>query len=662
MSKKERILKESFGFDGGTDDYSFQIKKKHGLWWLLLLLLPLLLLIPFKKDVTVLTQFNGDPVPFVDVSMNYTGHYLLWDSHFMVDRTFDTIQQTDEEGKTVFKDLGYSLYSFIFHHNAPIVFHVEGGECFSPIDESHQFHKTRKVKLEMDPLAEDVRLKVVDSELGYEIPEANLEIEYDSRGGRQVVTVTTDAAGCVVLADAWLCGSFGSIKASADGYADTLLGEQPVKKMLANNSGYLIPLRPLKDRFTFFVKNKFTKQPVPDAVAEVTLTVNGKTGSSGKMRTNVDGLGQGFFDDARVLAIVDIVASKQPLYRDGRFVSPTGKDLTVREFKALPDSLRVVWLEPEPQAVDFRNLDTVSGKPISGVRNEIIVEGVDGTVRNSVETSNRNGYFPVRAVQGDKITIVSTLDPYYIPKTTVIDHFQQAEVIYLRPIMVSLEFRTVEQADGRILGELADCGLEITVDGNKVSPTNSGSGSFMVKNLRLSSAISIVATKPGYNTNRTKVRNRNVGDLYRARQEERDIPLDIERVCGQRYSSDAVPGKSTMSLHIMGKSSGRFKFMFRTRAVADEIEVWNCRPNEIATADRKKCLLFKWTLNDGDAGRTPPGDYRGQLMDGFSPETRWLNFNNGPYITVVGVRSDSSSNFDYVVCCPDEDCEVSWAL
>jgi hypothetical protein len=306
----------------------------------------------------------------------------------------------------------------------------------------------------------------------------------------------------------------------------------------------------------------------------------------------------------------------------------------------------------------------LSNQPIAGVKNVIVVDGIDGTTKTYERTSNRNGYFDVIALPGDKITIVSTLDPYYHPKTTVIDKFEKAEIVYMRPVLVSLDFRTMEMVDGQILGLLPNCTLVITVDGKRVNPTNSGNGNFIVANVRLNSTISIAASKQYYNSS-TKIRNRKVEDLYKAQQDARDIPLSIERVCGERFNSQAPQYSSQMSipfLHVLGKPSGRFKFMFRTREEPDEIEVWNCRPEEIANADPKVYRLFKWTYTDGDGGCTPIGDFNGSMRPGMSPETRWLDYSKGPYITVVGIRHSENSNFDYVVCCPGEDCNVDWTI
>ncbi len=522
MSKKERNVKNKFRIDGNGGAYNFQLKKKPNLWWLLLLLLPLVLLIPLKKDITVYTRLEGQPEPFVDVSMNYTARYLLWDKKFNVKMPYDTIQQTDSVGKTVFKGVGYSVYSYIFHFKTPVVFGAGGDDCYDSVSRACRFHTTRKVVLDMSPKLADVRLKVVDKELGFVLPGANVECDFIGKQGARHVTDTTDAGGCVVVKESRLCGGFSTIRVGADGYADTLLTDKQVKELLGQAGGYVIPLRPLKDRFIFYVKNVYTKEPIPDALAEVTLTLNGQVGHVGRSRTNVDGLGQGFFDDARVLATIGIKASKKGYY-DSVYVAPKGKPnpITVRDFVKLDSIDRVVWLRPRPHTEQFRNVDTLSMQPIAGARNEIVIEGVDGTTRTVVATSNRNGYFDVTALPGDKITIVSTLDPYYHLKTTVIDKFDKGEAIYMHPVLVDLTFRTLEE-DGSVL---PDCDLVVTVDGNKMDPINSGSGTFTVPQLRLTSIITIVASKRGYITNDTKVNNRSVDQLWKANQEDRDIPL-----------------------------------------------------------------------------------------------------------------------------------------
>lgn len=543
--EKERDLNNKFLYNGNESEYDFQLKKKPNLWWLLLLLLPLVLLIPLKKDIAVYTKLDGNPEPYIDVNMKYTARYLLWDKKFMAKVPYDTIQQTDSIGSTVFKGVGYSIFSFIFHYKTPVVFSAGEGLCFDSITMECCFHTAREVVLDMSPQIADVRLKVVDKELKFEIPGAKVECDYQGKNGLKQMVDTTEASGCVVIKEARVCGGFNSIKVSADGYADTLLTNLQVTEMLKEAGGYVIPLRPLKERFIFYVKNVYTKEPVPDAFAEVALTLNGQQGSLSKLRTNVDGLGQGFFDNARVLATIGIKVSKQGYY-DSVYVVPKGKPnpITVRDFVKLDSADRVVWLRPKPHTEQFRNVDTLSNQPIVGVRNEIVVNGIDGSTRTYVATSNRNGYFDVTALPGDKITIKSTLDPYYHPKTTVIDKFDKAQIIYMHPVLVDLTFRTVEINDGKFKGVLPDCKLVITVDGKKVDPTNSGSGIFTVPKVRLSSKISIVASKSDYGSNRSKINNKSVEWLSKAGQDERDIPL--------QKKTEPEPPKENCGVHFSG--------------------------------------------------------------------------------------------------------------
>lgn len=567
MAQKERKVNNKFSYDANNTDYDFQLKKRPNLWWLLLLLLPLLLLVPLKKDIRVYTKVDGKAEPFVDVSMNYMARYLLWGKKFNVKMPYDTIQQTDSTGCTVFKNLGYSVYSFLFHRKSAIVFAVEGSSCYDDVEESRRFHSTRRVELAMAPNLADVRLKVVDAELGFALPDAKVNCEYSGKGGSEKVKEETDAAGYVVIKEAKVCGEFKSIMVSADGYADTLLTNVETGQLLG---GCTIPLRPLKDRLVFYVKNLHSKEPVPDALAEVSLML-GQQGTVGKSRTNVDGIGQGFFDNARVLAEVGIKVTKQGYY-DSVFVSPSGhpNPITVRDFVKLPDGERVVWLRPKPQTCEFRNVDTLSLQPIAGVRNEIVIEGVNGSSRTEVQVSNRNGVFAVTAFEGDKVTITSTLDPYYHPQTTVIGSFAKSQgrpqEIYMRPVLVNLMFRTMEMAGGHVTGVLPDCDLAVTVDGIQVNPTTSGSGTFNVGQLRLNSKISIVASKQGYESNRTKVRDKSVEILFKSGQDERDIPLapivPVLKSCDEKTVSGSNNPESFV--FNMGQKGGTFVLDYNT--------------------------------------------------------------------------------------------------
>ena len=414
----------------------------------------------------------------------------------------------------------------------------------------------------------------------------------------------------------------------------------------------------------------------------MTLTLNGKPVPPVQSRTNVDGLGQGFFDDARVLATIGIKASKDGYY-DSVYVAPKGKPnpITVKEFVKLDSIDRVVWLEPKPQAVQFRNVDSLSKQPISGVTNNIVVDGIDGKTRTYPSTSNRNGYFDVTARPGDKITIVSTLDPYYHPKTTVIEKFEKAEIVYMSPVLVDLNFRTMELDNGKITGVLPDCNLVVTVDGKKVNPSNSGSGTFTVPQLRLTSKISIVASKQGYITNDTKIKNTSVEQLWKAKQDARDIPLEklvtltfrtIEQGSGKVLAGCSfVPrGSISGSLKYVEKSPGVFDVSFRRDELvsitaskagydSNSTKVKNAGYNQLQTqSDRDIPLKLNWeyhrSLPDGlgsdysekkcyDLYEAPVTfTFSWTLCNGCTTIT--LMDSNGNVIENIGYRSTSNSS------------------
>ena len=327
----------------------------------------------------------------------------------------------------------------------------------------------------------------------------------------------------------------------------------------------------------------------------------------------------------------------------------------------------MIWLVPEPFAVDFRNVDTLSGKPIAGIRNEILIEGIDGTTATKVEVSNRNGVFPVAANEGDKITIKSTLDPYYHPKTTIIPKFEKGMDIYMRPVLVSLEFRTVEiDENGRMSGELPDCALVITVDGKKVNPTNSGTGSFTVPNLRLTSKISISASKADHLPNNTKINNKSVESLANAKQDERDIPLEklvtltfrtVDQGDGSLLTGCAfVPkGSITGSLKFKETSPGVFEVTFRRDELvsitaskagyaSNSTKVNNVGYNQLKSqSDRDIPLRKNWDyFDEGEEGVIPRNLVKTQCYDLYkAPESFLFSWKLCNGCTRIIVKDDN---------------------
>ncbi|MCH5328695.1 MAG: hypothetical protein J1E02_06715 [Coprobacter sp.] len=493
-------------------------------WWLLLLLLPLLLLIQCRKDITVhcTDAEYGNPVPDQEVALDYTAHYL-WKKTFLAHEPVSMTQKTDTDGKTTFKDLPCSVYSYLFHCLAKARFNATG-ECYAARNVECNFHYTRNVRLKMDPRREDLHIRLVDLETSDLLPEGILTYRYIENGEEKTDSVQADAAGIATLPQMRFCGQIEQLLGSCYGYADTTRTQIPCRDLLIANDSNAMRLRPIKERFTFFVKNRETRQPVPDALCTVTLTHPGasKDTQSRQVRTSIDGKGIAFYEDAFVLSTIAIHATKQH-YRDGDL---EGGPWTVENFIKQPDSIRTVWLEPDPYQQEFINVDSITGKPIPGVKNQIIITDPDGTTRTVTEISNSNGIFPVTAKEDARIEIISTKEPEYRTKKTQYPLFKEIKdrKIRMQPVLETLQFRTVREEKPGVL--LPNCTLQITGSiSGALSPTNSGNGTFSVQ-MRKNEKISIVASRKGYTTNSTKVKDRDWPYLQ-ADQERRDIPLKI---------------------------------------------------------------------------------------------------------------------------------------
>lgn len=631
MGDRAISYKKRFKFRNEQSDYIFQLKKRNWkyLWWLLLIPLLLLLFVRCEKDIHVRTidPILNNSLSDVHVTLEYTAHYLLKNGEFFFSEPITREIQTDGDGKGTFEDLPCSVFSYIFRC-AEKATYTAWATCYflDPDPESSNFHYVRKKKLLMSPKTIDLGLSVLDRETDEPLAGAVLQYEYVLCGNDVRDSVATAPDGRCTLKNVPECGTVSINRVRCYGYADTTDIEIKVKTALNNPDSSKIRLTPLKQSFTYFVKNKYTKQPIPGATVVVTLTSGNGTVVRGQSVTNVDGKGVGAYHDAFVLAKLDLQASKIH-YKDGKLKG----NYIVEKFAALPDEQRTIYLEPEPYLEEFQNVDSLSMTPIAGVRNDIRIECINGKTSREKEISNRNGVFYVKAMEGDKIDIDSDLTPYYEPKHTRIDSFAKGEIILMKPVLVDLTFTTY---DGNTEELLPDCTLAISTSMSKITtPTNSAKGAFVVKNLRVAEEISITASKQGYSTNSNKVRNESVLKLWRAPQERRDIPLIIELPpCNSGGDAKDSPNKSrSVKSFNMGQNSGRFMLTWEHYSIPDQIIVYNCSENEIASHSP----IY-------DTGMTSGND------------KVYIEFKDGPVITVVALSNqNNNTSWNYNVDCPE---------
>ena len=531
-------------YNSDNNEYAFQLKRPWRFnWWWLLLLLPLLLFIQCHKDivVTCVDKSNDAPISNLEVTLTYEAHHLWFEGKILSDSLINITQKTDSTGTTVFKDLPCSVYSYIFYCLSEATVETSS-ECFVDTIHSFNFHYTKHVKLNLEQRREDLHIKLLDKEFGYELPDGLIVYKYVENGQEKTDSAKADAAGIVTIHQMPFCSVMKSLTGKCDGYADSTWVNTPCRNIIVANDSNAMRLRPIKERFTFFVKDKKSKQPIADATCEVTLTPPKGAPIKKIVKTSTDGRGIGVYDDAFIKAVIAIHASK-PLYKDGDL---EGGPWTVGNFKLQDDDTRTIWLEPEPYREEFVNIDSITGKPIPGVKNVIKITDTGGNAQPPVtEISNSNGVFPVSATQGSRIEIDATKSGY-LPKKHVIKSFSKAEKVKMMPEYVELEFRTI---DDETKDPLPYCQLEVTgsTSGN-IAPTPSTSksdGSFSVK-FRKDENISITASKPQYDTNDYTVRNASYNDLNNPKK--RIIPLKSKPLA---YENQDHPnyGKKCYPLH-----------------------------------------------------------------------------------------------------------------
>lgn len=610
------------------DRYSLQLCHVRRPWWVLLLLLPLLLFIKCSKDITVscVEPIGELPVENLPVKIEYQSHFLWNDGKFFTSDTIRLIQHTDSLGKTVFKDLPCSVFSYVFYCLQKVSF-TAVDDCHVALDERRNFHYRWHITLDMEPRLEDLHVQLLDKETGDILPDGILIYKYIELGEEKTDSAHADAAGIATLSQMRYCSVMTELKGTCYGYADTMYVDIPCQSLLNTNDSTALRLRPIKERFTFFVKNKETKQPIPDALCKVSLTHPGKSKHVEKREvgTSIDGQGLAVYDKAFILSTMAITASKQH-YKDGQL---EGGPWTVEVFNRQSDSIRTIWLEPEPYLEEFVNIDSITGKPIPGVTNVIKVIDHDGTVTETTEMSNSNGVFPVWAKEDAKVEVFSTKAPSYKKKISIYPKYkdikEEEKKIKMQPVLETLKFRTVREEKPNVL--LPKCTLTITgSESGLLIPTNSGNGEFSVT-MRKYEYLSIVASRKGYKTNRTKVQNRD-WEYLRVNQERRDIPLKLDLPpCD---GGENVPKNGQM-------------YHQRSYSMGQEEGDASITGNFYGEPDRL-------TIYDGPdtSGRILIGPDRSVINNFWIP----FHFTQGAITVVIKTSPYKNSSWEYVVNCP----------
>lgn len=609
------------------DIYTIQMTHRRFFWRWLLLLLPLLLLIRCHRDieVTCLEPNTDLPIEQQPVTMEYQAHYLWNDGRLFDNEDIKLTQSTDSTGTTVFKDLPCSVYSYIFYCLSKVSFTAKS-DCHAAVGEEHLFHFTRHVFLKMLPRLEDLHIKLVDLETLDPLPDGILKYKYVESGETRIDSAKADPTGVVTIPQMRYCSFMSLLHASCYGYADTTRADVSCKSLVLADDSTALRLRPIKEKFSFFVKNIETKQPIPGAKCAVTLThpVNGRVDGPHVVTTSTDGKGIAVYGESFVLSIIGIKARKEH-FKDSIL---TGGPWSVESFIKQDEKTRTIWLTPLPYTQEFINVDSINGKPLPGVKNIVKVTDADGTVHTSEEVSNKNGVFLVEAKDDSKVEIVSIRDPEYKQKHTLLPKFKDVKnkEVRMSPVMVKLLFRTVNASSHNVL--VANCKLKVSgsISGS-LSPSNSGNGDFEVTFRRVES-LTIVASKKDWINTTDKVNSKNY-DYLSIDQERRNIPLkqDLPPCSAGKNTPKGVNEMHHSRTYGMGKDEGNASIWVDFYSEPDHLKVVDGEGN---------VLINQSVRNKNDGGPNPIP----------------FHFKGGSVTVIIDTSVQNSSSWEYILNCP----------
>ncbi|MFM9947407.1 MAG: hypothetical protein ACKV1O_05670 [Saprospiraceae bacterium] len=637
---KNKIHKKAFTYTGGQTEYTIKLRKINW-WWLLLLLLPLLL-IKCEKEVYV-QVIGAEPnqvVANTDVHFSYHKYFLFDEGQFFVKEFVQRLEKTDTFGIAKFSGLKYSVYSMIFKFYTPALVFTDNG-CFGADTLSPLFHRIWNgdtLKLVVTPILIPLDFRVIDEEDKEPLPDAMVSIRSTYLGKEYIDSSRTDANGRVVFDQVPRCGNVTIARGSAEGYAsDEITNVNAVDLIGDIDQKRLLKLKPIKEKLVFFVEDCKTSRRIPGALVTIEIDFGGRK-STQKKRTNVNGVGKGEYDDAHIIADVTLVGESPPYYKKATL--PTYK---VGDFIKLPDSLRTICLEPIPNTVLFKNIDSLSRQPIAGVRNIVTIEN-GGVVTTDTVMGNGKGEFVFVINPGDQVSVVSKYPPDYEDNTTKIkkadgiklkDGPASERIVPLKPKMTELTFRTVESSNPSVTIPNADIKVQLmagTIPLSLPTPSKSdGNGSFVVK-APVNSTISIEASKAGYGVNTTKVRNEQVKALQQAPQIQRDIPLEQVPPTPPPCNDVMASGEDgiTINEHDMQNPNMQFTIRYNMNNVPDQMLVYCGGENDQTIV-----------LN-----RTP-----GKVSGSGALEIDLRNCNSS--LITVKIIGGAQTDWDYTIICPN---------
>ncbi|MBQ3656501.1 MAG: hypothetical protein II956_06610 [Bacteroidales bacterium] len=377
-------------------EYIVKVKSRNykWLWLLLLLLLPLLLLLRFSKDVAFVASDldSKNVLQDVNVDFKYVDHSFikLNPFGFLVSDTVKLDGKTDKDGKLVFTKVNYSLYSVLFHsaENAVVMASkgCQASDTLTPFFTSLQEIFPYEILLGRPKTS--LTFLVVDKEDNEPLPYAMVKVLVEG----QEFEAQTISNGMAEIKNLPGCSNL-RVDGSKEGFlSDSLIAD--IGTFIENSDNRVLKLVPRKGLVSFIVKDLETDKTISGASAK--LVLNSETSD---LTVNTNGVGKGFFENVSAKYDFSIVVSKMSYFDTSSAV------FKLTEYEKLTDEEKVIKMRPCKNSVVFRDIDSLSGKPIENVANKIFINGVE----KGVAVSDGKGCFTVGNIgQDDEIKLVAT--------------------------------------------------------------------------------------------------------------------------------------------------------------------------------------------------------------------------------------------------------------
>jgi len=377
-------------------EYIVKVKSKNykWLWLLLLLLLPLLLLLRFSKEIVFVTSDNDTKsiLQNVNVDFKYVDYSFikLKPFGFFVTDTVKLDGQTDENGKLVFTKVNYSLYSVLFHYaeNAEVMASkgCQGSDTLTPLFTSLQENFPYEILLGRPKTS--LTFLVVDKEDNEPLPEAVVKVLVE---GQEFEAQTFDN-GLAEIKNLPGCSNL-YVEGKKEGFSsDTLIAD--ISTFIESSDNRVLRLLPRKGVVSFTVKDLETEKTISGAAAK--LVLNNQTTD---ITVNTNGVGKGFFENVSAKYDFNILVSKMSYFDTSSAV------FKLTGYEKLTEEEKVIKMRPCKNSIVFRDIDSLSGKPVENVANKIFI---NGTERGAV-VSDAQGRFTVGNIgQDDEVKIVAT--------------------------------------------------------------------------------------------------------------------------------------------------------------------------------------------------------------------------------------------------------------